>query len=863
MRIYILLFLLVIFQLSFAQRRVYETSRFEGSAPKIDGIADEPAWDVVPWAGDFIQWIPANGAPPSQRTKFKIIYDDNYLYVAIMAHDSVPGDIVQRMSRRDGFEGDFVEINIDSYHDYLTAYSFSATAAGVKGDERITLNGQFWDATWDPIWYLKTTVNENGYLAEIKIPLTQLRFSAEKEQVWGLEVKRRYFKKDERSVWQPIPESSTGYVSLFGELRGLSNLLPKKQFEITPYVVGSYEHYKAEEGSPFHKGEEWKPRVGVDTKIGLTNNLTLDLTINPDFGQVEADPSEVNLTAFESYFEEQRPFFIEGRNIYTYGMEPGDDSYDGLFYSRRIGKAPSYEPDYDYVKAPENTAILGAAKITGKTKNGLSIGILESLTKKESAQVMNEGSDIEKMVVEPMTNYFVARVDQELNQGNTIVGGMVTSTERFNNDNHLTELPNAAQTVGLNMEHSWANKKYTVAAKFFGSRVTGDTASILSLQTASSRYFQRPDAKTMRLDSTRKSLNGTGGFVSFGRTVNSGWNFLTWVNWHSPQLELNDIGYMRNANDIHHIFWIGYRGSQPKGIFRNRNFNMAEWTGYNFDGVFKYWGLSANAKVKFMNYWELGIGTNYDGQAHSQTMLRGGPILTIPSNMNYWINLETDERKKLDFELLFFQTFGFQRNMQVTDGALEITFRPSDRWEISLKPSINLNHNKMQYLTTETFESKDRYFMAELNQKTVVLEFRVNLSLTPDLSLQYYGQPFISSGTYSNYKWITNPKANRIEEQYQPVFPNANFEVDLNEDGNSDITLGNPDFKYVFFQSNMVLRWEYLPGSTIYLVWSQSRNDGDYEPSQLPFAFDEDMNRMFAIFPHDVFLVKLSYRIPL
>jgi hypothetical protein len=320
---------------------------------------------------------------------------------------------------------------------------------------------------------------------------------------------------------------------------------------------------------------------------------------------------------------------------------------------------------------------------------------------------------------------------------------------------------------------------------------------------------------------------------------------------------------MRNANDIHHIFWIGYRGSQPKGIFRNRNFNMAEWTGYNFDGVFKYWGLSANAKVKFMNYWELGIGTNYDGQAHSQTMLRGGPILTIPSNMNYWINLETDERKKLDFELLFFQTFGFQRNMQVTDGALEITFRPSDRWEISLKPSINLNHNKMQYLTTETFESKDRYFMAELNQKTVVLEFRVNLSLTPDLSLQYYGQPFISSGTYSNYKWITNPKANRIEEQYQPVFPNANFEVDLNEDGNSDITLGNPDFKYVFFQSNMVLRWEYLPGSTIYLVWSQSRNDGDYEQSQLPFAFDEDMNRMFAIFPHDVFLVKLSYRIPL
>jgi len=366
--LFIFVFLLVTVQ---AQKKIYHTNRFETAKPKIDGFINEAAWDAVVWDGDFTQWEPANGALPSQRTQFKIIYDDNYLYVAIRAFDSIPSEIVQRMSRRDGFEGDFVEVSFDSYHDFLTAYSFTATVAGVKGDEKITEDGENWDETWNPIWYLKTSVDDLGWIAEMKIPLTQLRFSKDTAQVWGLEVKRKIFRKEERSLWQPIDNAENGYVSRFGELYGLKNLKPKRQFDVTPYVVGSYEHYKKEEGSPFYTGSEFHARAGVDAKIGLTNNITMDLTINPDFGQVEADPSEVNLTAFESYFDEQRPFFIEGRNIFQFSLQPGggDMSNNGLFYSRRIGRSPQYYPDeYDYVRMPENTKILGAAKISGKTK---------------------------------------------------------------------------------------------------------------------------------------------------------------------------------------------------------------------------------------------------------------------------------------------------------------------------------------------------------------------------------------------------------------------------------------------------------------------------------------------------------------
>lgn len=862
MRKPILLILLLATFVVFGQKRTYQTNRFKGEAPKIDGYITEEAWEAVDWAGDFTQWMPSNGASPSQATEFKIIYDDNYLYVAIKALDSVPEEIVKRMSRRDGFQGDFVEINIDSYHDYLTAYSFSATAAGVKGDEKITQDGENWDDTWDPIWYLKTSSNDKGWIAEFKIPLTQLRFSSDSAQVWGMEVKRRLYRKDERSVWQPIPNESSGYVSRFGELHGLTNLQPKRQIDVTPYVVGSYEHYKEEVGSPFYDGDDWKARAGVDAKVGLTNNLTMDLTINPDFGQVEADPSEVNLSAFESYFDEKRPFFIEGRNIYEYPVEE-DDSDNGLFYSRRIGRSPQYYPENDHVKIPDNTTILGAAKITGKTSKGLSIGILESVTNTETAEVMNEAGNIEKVNVEPMTNYFAGRLEQELNKGNTIIGGMFTSTNRFIKDDHLKDLPNNAQTGGLNFKHSWKDKKYSFSARFLGSRVSGDSAAMMNMQTSSRRYYQRPDSKKSRLDSTAKSLSGHAGNLNFGTNINSGWNYNAWMNWRSPGLDFNDMGYLRNTDNINQGFWVGYSSPQPRGIFRRASVNMALWNSWNFDGVHKNYGINANTRFSFTNYWSFSLGGNFSGQSNSPTHLRGGPIFILPHGVNIWTRLGTDNRKKLSFSFRYSQYSGAHNHRSRNNFSIDLTYRPIDRLKISVEPWYGINKNKLQYVSTEEFKGEDQYFLAEINQKTLMIEFRVDFSFTPDLSLQYYGQPFVSNGTYDNYKWVTDSKASHYNDRFEPVARDGEGGIDLDGNEEADIYLDDSDFKFVYFQSNLVLRWEYMPGSTVYLVWSQSRDDSDFEREQLPFEFDEDMNHMFRVFPHDVFLVKLSYRIPI
>lgn len=847
------------------QNRTYQTNRFEGASPKIDGYINEAAWEAVEWAGDFTQWMPSNGALPSQPTEFKIIYDDNYLYVAVKALDSVPEEIVKRMSRRDGFQGDFVEINIDSYHDYLTAYSFTATAAGVKGDEKINQDGEDWDDTWDPIWYLKTSSNKEGWIAEFKIPLTQLRFSSDSVQVWGLEVKRRLYRKDERSVWQAINNEESGYVSRFGELHGLTNLQPKRQIDVTPYVVGSFEHYKSDDGSPFYDGEDWKARTGVDAKIGLTNNLTMDLTINPDFGQVEADPSEVNLSAFESYFEEKRPFFIEGRNIYEYPIEEGDsdDSYNGLFYSRRIGRSPHYYPDYDHVKIPDNTTILGAAKITGKTSKGLSIGILESITNTETAEIMNAEGNIEEINVEPMTNYFAGRLEQELNRGNTIIGGMFTSTNRFIKDEHLKELPNSAQTGGLNFMHRWKDRKYNFSARFLGSRVSGDSVALMNLQTSSRRYYQRPDSKKNRLDSTAKSLSGHAGNLSFGTNINSGWNYNTWLSWSSPGLEFNDMGYLRNADNINQGIWFGYSSPQPKGVFRRINVNFSGWNGWNFDGLHKYWGISSNTFSQFTNYWTFRLGASFRGKSNSPTHLRGGPIFIIPQGLNYWTRIGTDDRKKLSFMFRYSQFDGANTHNTRKNFSLDATFRPSDRLKISLEPWYGINQNKIQYLSAEEVAGKEEYFLAEINQKTLMIEFRIDFSFTPDLSLQYYGQPFVSNGLYSNYKWVTDSRASNYNDRFVIVERDEEGGIDLDGNNEADVYLEDSDFKFVYFQSNMVLRWEYLPGSTVYLVWSQSRDNSDFNREQLPFEFNEDMNHMFRVFPHDVFLVKLSYRIPI
>lgn len=845
------------------EKRKYTTTRIQGTAPRIDGLLDDAAWNQVEWENDFTQYQPFNGGIASQQTAFKILYDNNFLYIAVRAFDSIPGNIVNRMSRRDGFQGDWVEIAFDSYHDYSTGYSFTATVAGVKNDELYTNDGTGHDRTWDPIWYLKTSIDKEGWIAEIKIPFTQLRFSEDENQVWGLQVKRFVYRKEERSLWQHVSNEQAGYVSRWGELHGLKNIKPKKQFDITPYLLASYESSENDEENPFTNGIKKNGRIGLDAKIGLTNNLTLDLTINPDFGQVEADPSEVNLTAFETYLREKRSFFIEGRNIYSFPLRlgGGNNAADNLFYSRRIGKRPSYTPDdYYYLDSPDNTSILGAAKISGKTKNGISIGILESVTNTERAKFSDENGNIQEFKAEPLTNYFVARVEKDFDQGNTRIGAMFTATNRKIEDAYLEILPSSAYTGGINFDHAWNNKKYNFSIKLMGSSVQGAPEAIAELQTASARYYQRPDDNHLNYDPTLTKLSGHAGSAWFGKLSNAGWSFITWFSWQSPGFELNDMGYLRYADDLTEMVWGQYEFPIPVGIFRRISIESSLATSFDYSG--KYLAMSGDISVRgqFTNYWHFSFGSNFGSKSLEKTLLRGGPLFLSPKSIYSYANLSTDRRNNLSFSANYSHQQGAENSKLRNNYSIGITYRPLDNLRINLHSSLRFNKNQLQYIDEIDIKEETNYFLAEIEQKTFVTQLRIDYSFTPDFSIQFYGQPFISTGEYSNFKYVTNPIASNYTDRFQIFQPNENYGFDLNNDGEIDAYLDNPNFKFLQFQSNLVARWEFKPGSILYLVWSQSKTD---DPDTYTFDLDNDIESMFSVFPHNVFLVKFSYRIPI
>jgi len=868
-RLLVLFLLLIIWfpDSASAQDRTYETRMLVGEVPSINGIIDEAAWESVEWGGDFTQREPYENQPPSQRTSFKILYDNNNLYVAIKAFDTEIDQIEKRLTRRDNFEGDWVAIGIDSYYDKLTAFVFSVNASGVKGDLIIT-NDNDNDDTWDPVWYVKTKIESDGWVAEMRIPLSQLRFAKEDRHVWGLQVARQLFRKEEFSIWQMVPQEAAGWVSLWGKLHGISNIKPKKEVELIPYAMGKFETSEKEEGNPFAAGSEWGYNIGLDGKVAVTNDLTLNFTVNPDFGQVEADPSEVNLTAFESFFEEKRPFFVEGNNIYNYQVtSDGDGSLDNLFYSRRIGRKPSYEPelqDGEYIKSPEFTRILGAVKLSGKTQNGWSIGILESLTNEEKAEIDAEGNR-RKETIEPLTNFFDTRIQKDFNKGKTIVGGMVTATNRFINDSTLNYLPKAAYTGGADFTQYWKDKAYYLGLRTVFSQINGSTEAITDLQEAPQRYFQRPDASHLSVDTTKTSLFGHGGTLEGGKIGQGHWRYGGWVTWRSPGLELNDMGFLREADYIQQVFWGGYRIWEPFSIFRRMNINGAQWSGWDFAGNKLYTGYNLNLNMQFKNYWRFGIGVNRNGESISRSELRGGPALLNPGRWNNWFHVNTDERKKLSFSIFGFNSWGNQNYRRSMDYGLGISYRPFDFLQLSFNPGYGKTIREGIYIETIDYNDDVRYIVSAIDQEMTNADFRINLSITPDLSIEYWGQPFIFSGNYSEFKRVSNPGAETYLDQFHQFSsaeitydePDNVYYVDENQDGHTDYQFDNPDFSFFEFRSNLVIRWEYIPGSTAYLVWSQGRT-GDYPDGR--FSLNENIDRLSKTTPHNVFLLKASFR---
>jgi hypothetical protein len=869
--------LLISFQLPMlAQKRIYNTAKNQGEAPVIDGIIDEEAWDAVDWSGDFIQSQPYENVAPSQPTKFKLIYDDNNLYFAIRAYDSSPDSIVKRMSRRDGFAGDWVKVHLDSYHDLLSGFTFAASAAGVKGDQKIS-NNNYFDNNWDPIWYVKTSIDNEGWVAEMRIPLTQLRFGKQDEYVWGLQITRHLFRKDERSGWEFISPNASGWVHHFGEIHGIKNISPKRQKEITPYVVGKLENYEKDSENPFADGRDYDGSIGLDGKFGITNDLTLDFTINPDFGQVEADPSEVNLSTFETFFPEKRTFFIEGNNIFSQQILDGggDLSSDNLFYSRRIGRKPGYWPeigDDDYIRMPKNTTILGAVKLSGKTKNGLSVGILESITQLEQAEIAEKGEngngfEYRKEAVEPFTNYFASKFEQDLNNSNTRIGVMATATNRDLYTPELKEnMHSAAYSGGINFNHQWKNKTYYLNLNSSFSQVRGTQEALLNTQTNAPHFFQRSNAPHLEVDSSLTRLNGYGGTVQIGKEGNSNWRYTNWITFRSPGFNLNDMGYMRQNDEIQQVFWIQYSQIEPKSFYRNYNINFNEWVGTTFGFEYRYFGLNVNGHIRYKNYWCTGLDFTRDSKHISTEALRGGPSLLFDEYYNYSGHVGTDITKKILFTVGGWGGTNNNRTANENGAFLNASFQISNALKLIIGPGIEKRYDEIAYVSSQDDLDEVRYIRGTIYRFETYMTIRISYNITPDFTIEYYGMPFISTANYSNFKYITNSLAENFSDRFNSY--NADqisynesdqiYEVDENLDQVVDYSFDNPDFKVLDFNSNLVLRWEYMPGASLYLVWTQQRNDEKIDGN---YSFQDDTRNLFLnTYPHDVFLVKFSYR---
>ncbi|MBC2838737.1 DUF5916 domain-containing protein [Robiginitalea sp. SC105] len=852
-------------------KRSYTTTGIPpADAPVVDGVLDEAVWERVSWDGDFIEQRPDENTPPAQQTRFKILYDAKNLYVAIRAFDTEPEKIVKRLSRRDGFDGDWVGIFIDSYNDKRTAFGFIVSAAGVKGDVFESNNGNNEDDTWNPIWYVRTSTDTEGWSAEMRIPLSQLKFSDAPEQVWGLQVMRRFFRDEERSVWQRLPIDTPGFVSEFGILTGLRDIESQNQLEIQPYTVAKSESFEPQEGNPFEDGSDTNLTGGLDAKIGITNDLTLDLTINPDFGQVEADPSAIALDGFQIFFREQRPFFVENKNIFNYPVSPSQAGNtfgsDNVFYSRRIGRSPQGSPTTsggEYVDQPATTPILGAAKFSGKTRNGWSVGLLESLTARRSATIDNAGERRQE-VVEPLTNYLVGRVQKDFNEGDTYVGTIVTATNRETLPESLDWLHESAYTGGLDFKHQWNNRDWYVGGSLVWSHVSGSEAAIQRTQESIGHLFQRAGADHVEVDPSRTSLTGTGGNLQLGKAGNGHWKFESGATWRSPELELNDIGFQRQSDDVRHYTWVGYQTLKPDKTFRRVGINYNHWSAWDFAGNHNLLAFNTNSWQNWAGNWFTNLGLTFRPIQYNNFALRGGPRLRESATIGFWNGIETDSRKKMQFSV-------FQNGLQALDGSRNyyyveggVTYQPFNALRISAFPSFELNNDKLQYIDNLLSGTDPVYLNGTIEQQTLSMSLRVNYTINPNLTLQYWGQPFISRGRYSEFKHISDPLAPRLAERITPygpgqiTFEDGVYSVDEAGDGTVDFTFGDPDFSFIQFRSNLVLRWEYVPGSELFLVWSQdltaSGNPADALLGGLESTLFGDRQ------PRNILLLKATYR---
>ena len=847
------------------------TARPVSSSIEIDGVLSEAAWEAAEVFTQFRQRDPNDGEPVSERTEVRILVGPEALYVGARLLDSEPDGIRATLVRRDVVSDfDYFLVNLDSRHDHNTAYAFTLTPSGAYQDAALGTDGQY-DFGWDPVWEGAASMDDEGWYAEFRIPFSQLRFESAQDPTWGIQFTRVIARKRENASFAYTPRTETGGPHRYGHLLGLGQLQEPSRLELLPYGTTRSEHLNAQPDDPFRGSAERFHSAGLDLKYGITSNLTLDATINPDFGQVEVDPAVVNLTQYETYFPERRPFFVEGAEIFRYGF-PGAElnrsDLGDLFYSRRIGRAPSrnlYALGAQYVDMPAQSTIAGAVKVSGRMGDW-SVGLLEAATRMEEGRYVGSDGITQGAVVEPFSNYLVGRARRDLRDGNSTVGGIFTAVNRDLSDPALeASLHSSAYVAGVDFNHMWNNREWFVTGTLTGSRVRGSEEAILQTQRSSARYWQRPDAGHVELDPNRTGIEGWRGSLSAGRRSGDHWLGSILMQAQSPGFEANDLGFETRVDSWDINLGLQYRDMEPDSTTRFYQIDFLPSLEWNFDGDLVGANLFLGSVQQWSNFWISSTAIGAHPETDNDRLTRGGPVARNPGGFSISQYVGTDQRKPYNLN----GNFTYAMNVRGGWGVmprLGVTVRPTSVVEVSINPALQRTHAVAQYVTAVPDPTADRtfgsrYLFSNLDQTVFSVDTRVSWTFTPRLSLQLYLQPFLAKGDYAEFKELHEPRSWNWDvygkDQGTVTETDGRYEVDPDGEGPAaPFHFGNPDFNVRSLRGNAVLRWEYRPGSTVYLVWQQRRyGTAPYGETELL----DDAQALWNIPPENVFALKVSY----
>ena len=840
----------------------------------IDGLLTESEWQR-PGFSHFTQRLPNEGAAPSQETEVWLAYDDDALYVAARMHDTAPDSIIQILGRRDiDITADWFQFDVDPYHDRRSGFYFALSAAGTMQDGTL-YNDEWSDNSWDGVWEGKSHIDSKGWTAEMRIPYSQLRFHQAEEYVWGVDFSRMIGRMNEKDYVVYTPQKGSGFVSRFIDATGIENIYPSNDVEMMPYVTSRAEFAPHASGDPFNDGSKYLPGLGGDFKIALGPDLTLNATVNPDFGQVEVDPAVVNLSDVETYYQEKRPFFVEGANIFNFG-EGGSNNFWGFnwggpsfFYSRRIGRAPQGSlPSYDYVDMPIGTHIIGAGKLTGKVGDDWNVGMIHAVTNREYARIQTAGvkQDVE---VEPLTYYGVGRIQKDFDDGRQGIGFLATYTNRFFDNQSLRDQINSSALVtGLDgwqfLDH---DKTYVLTGWGAVSHITGDKTQITALQESSRHYFQRP-ASDVRLDTNATVLNGYAGRFTLNKQKGS-WCVNSAIGFIDPGFDVDDLGYMWRTDMINYHTVVGYKWTDRTQYYNNARIYASIFATYDYAGNKAWQGYWSMGSIEFPNFYQLQLNYAYNPYSMDVRATRGGPAMLNPIGWEIDWYASSDSRKEVTLDYYGYMYRGgggiqFQNE-------LDVDFKPAPNIEVSVGPSFNRNLSQAQWVGSYADPVAlatygNRYIFADLDQKTLSANIRLNWTFTPQLSLQLYAQPLISSGAYSGFKAFAQPRTfnfNRYGEGNSTIVRTLSLAGDVTYSVDADgsgpapaYEFSNPDFNFTSLRGNAVLRWEFKPGSIVYLVWTQSRSDNETFGD---FQFNRSLDKLISTRADNIFMLKFTY----